>query len=299
MNIFILNNNLSLILIALLLETVYIWYDFLGGRGTIAKSYTIFDKKYGRIIRKLIIKMNEFLPVSMNLIHLVILNISFLLLSYSIYSLLNTHYLLILIALVLIECITIYIVKRKESESNNIDEAFIDSLYFFTRSYRVNTNLKESIIASSKYSTDKRVKKLYVDILKLCDYGLLPLQSIEEVFGKHKSTKVRLTLRLITLNRKTGLDLTKILERLSDISRINFKNAREVKNIMLQTKVSSVVTSLMVPFIVIGLLVMSNDYFNVLLNVQSGRIVLLLCAVWYLLGVYLVNRTLKKIAIKN
>lgn len=282
-----------LITILIVIEVVYLAIKINATKIMVLALSQNFNKK-SKVYSVLKLFKTGIFPENTKTSRIIALNLALAFFSYSVTTAINISPILLLIALLLAEFIALILIKIKTTKLD-IERELPNILYIFARTYQISFNLNESIRAVYKNSKDEQTKQIFLEIIKQIDIGMLPISAMESVLSEYKSSKVQIFLNLISLNSKSGVDLPRILVKMAKTLERDTRNKKEVKNILFQTKTSSIATSLLVPMILVMLLLVSKNYFEVLLISKTGRLVLVACFFWYLIGVYMVNRILKTV----
>ncbi|MDP2905736.1 MAG: type II secretion system F family protein [Candidatus Omnitrophota bacterium] len=102
--------------------------------------------------------------------------------------------------------------------------------------------------------------------------------------------ELRLVVNSILVARETGGDLTKVLGRLSITIRDNRKLKDSIKTLTLQGRLQGIIMSAL-PFLFVWWVLMFNrKHFDIMLNSQQGRVLLIIAVVLQLVGMILIKK---------
>ena len=102
--------------------------------------------------------------------------------------------------------------------------------------------------------------------------------------------ELRLVVNSILVARETGGDLTKVLARLSITIRDNRKLKDSIKTLTLQGRLQGIIMSAL-PFLFVWWVLMFNrKHFDIMLNSQQGRVLLIVAVVLQLVGMILIKK---------
>ena len=172
-----------------------------------------------------------------------------------------------------------------------IENKLPDVLDILARVYRVHTDLKVAFDEVATHSDDIEVKKLFREISNLARFGLSLEEALIQVAGRIKSDNFDFMVTTITLNTPIGGNLAAILENTAKILRGRKEASDEIKNLMFQSKFSSVAVGVLVPLIAAGSLIGSKNTREVLLFTPNGRLMFAVAMIWWLIGVIIVKRS--------
>jgi tight adherence protein B len=102
--------------------------------------------------------------------------------------------------------------------------------------------------------------------------------------------ELHLVVNSILVARETGGDLTKVLARLSITIRDNRKLKDSIKTLTLQGRLQGIIMSAL-PFLFVWWVLMFNrKHFDIMLNSQQGRVLLIVAVVLQLVGMILIKK---------
>ena len=102
--------------------------------------------------------------------------------------------------------------------------------------------------------------------------------------------ELRLVVNSILVARETGGDLTKVLARLSITIRDNRKLKDSIKTLTLQGRLQGIIMSAL-PFLFVWWVLMFNrKHFDIMLNSQQGRVLLIIAVVLQIVGMILIKK---------
>ncbi len=115
-------------------------------------------------------------------------------------------------------------------------------------------------------------------------------ESLKNFKKRMASDELNLVVNSILVARETGGDLTKVLGRLSTTVRDNRKLKDSIRTLTMQGRLQGIIMS-MLPFLFIFWVVSFNrHHFDIMLETQTGRFLLILAAVLQVVGMILIRR---------
>jgi tight adherence protein B len=114
--------------------------------------------------------------------------------------------------------------------------------------------------------------------------------SLEHLKERMPAEELTLIVSSILVARETGGDLTKVFSRLSVTIRDNNKLKENIKTLTLQGKLQAAIMSLL-PFFFVGWVVTVNKHhFDIMLQNDMGRFLLILAVVLQVVGMFLIRK---------
>ena len=131
------------------------------------------------------------------------------------------------------------------------------------------------------------------------DFGLIlrenkigvPLEeSLRHLHERMHFEELDLVINSILVSKETGGDLTKVLARLSVTLRDNRKLKESIKTLTLQGKLQGIIMSILPFFFVAWVLSFNRNHFDIMLNSETGRLLLILAVVLQVVGIFLIHK---------
>lgn len=181
---------------------------------------------------------------------------------------------------------------RRKSRAH-IEKGLPDALDVIARVYRVHTDLKVAFAEVATNSDNAEIKRLFTEVVKLARFGFSLEEALNAVAEKIKSDDFDFVVTTVTLNTPTGGNLSAMLENTAKVLRDRKEAEDEIKNLMFQSKFSSMAVSVLVPLIAAGLLIGDKNSREVLLFTPNGRLLFVIAMIWWLIGVIIVKKSTK------
>ena len=190
----------------------------------------------------------------------------------------------------------LYLLYRKGKREASVIEQLPDVVELMARSLRSGQSLDRALQeVGSQFS-----EPLGPEVRRMCEENAMgiPFESAMRNFESRfpHLTDIRIFCTSLIIQRKTGGNLTELLEGLSNTIRERFKVKREVKALTAEGRISSIVLGIL-PFAFGGLTYLLNpDYIRMLFVHPIGQKVLLLAMAFEAAG-FAVMRALTKIEV--
>lgn len=119
----------------------------------------------------------------------------------------------------------------------------------------------------------------------------VPLEdSLKHLHERMHLEELDLVINSILVSKETGGDLTKVLSRLSVTLRDNRKLKESIKTLTLQGKLQGIIMSVL-PFLFVGwVLSFNRNHFDIMLNSETGRVLLITAAGLQIVGMILIHK---------
>ena len=115
-------------------------------------------------------------------------------------------------------------------------------------------------------------------------------ESLRRLYDRMKIEELGFLVSSLLVAREAGGDLTKVLSRLATTIRDNSKLKEKVKTLTLQGRMQGIIMSVL-PILFIGWVITFNrNHFDVMLNSDTGRLLLIVAAVLQIVGMILIYR---------
>lgn len=115
-------------------------------------------------------------------------------------------------------------------------------------------------------------------------------QSLKHLHERMHFEELDLVINSILVSKETGGDLTKVLARLSVTLRDNRKLKENIKTLTLQGRLQGIIMSILPFFFVVWVVSFNRNHFDIMLNSESGRILLIIAACLQLVGIFLIHK---------
>lgn len=127
-------------------------------------------------------------------------------------------------------------------------------------------------------------------ILRENKIGVTLEDSLKRLNERLKLEELGLLINSVLVARETGGDLTKVFSRLSTTLRDNYKLKENIRTLTLQGRLQGMIMS-MLPFIFIWwVLTFNRQHFDIMLNTEQGRVLLLIAGVLQVVGILLIRK---------
>lgn len=120
--------------------------------------------------------------------------------------------------------------------------------------------------------------------------GVTLEESLARLNKRMQIEELSLLTNAILVAKETGGELTKVFSRLSVTIRDNRKLKENIKTLTLQGRMQGIIMSIL-PFIFVGwVLTVNRNHFEVMLNNDKGRLMLMIAVGLQILGMYLIRK---------
>lgn len=127
-------------------------------------------------------------------------------------------------------------------------------------------------------------------ILRENKIGVTLEDSLNRLNERLKLEELGLMINSVLVARETGGDLTKVFSRLSTTLRDNYKLKENIRTLTLQGRLQGMIMSIL-PFIFIWwVLSFNRQHFDIMLNTEQGRMLLLIAGVLQVTGILLIRK---------
>ncbi|MFA5350138.1 MAG: type II secretion system F family protein [Candidatus Omnitrophota bacterium] len=119
----------------------------------------------------------------------------------------------------------------------------------------------------------------------------VPLEeSLRHLHERMHFEELDLVINSILVSKETGGDLTKVLARLSVTLRDNRKLKESIKTLTLQGKLQGIIMSVLPFFFVAWVISFNRSHFDIMLNSDTGRILLIVAVCLQIVGIFLIYK---------
>ncbi|MCX7996420.1 MAG: type II secretion system F family protein [Patescibacteria group bacterium] len=179
---------------------------------------------------------------------------------------------------------------QRDRLKDALDAKLPELLDIMARVYRVHTDLRVAVREVSRHATDPEVAKLFAEVSSISRFGYTVEEALELTAKRVGSDDFDFLIASIKMNTPLGGNLATLFEKTAAIIRQRKETVQEIGNIMFQSKMSAVVSALLVPLIIVVSFATSEKYQEVLLKNPTGRLVFLVCLVWWAIGVVIIRK---------
>ncbi|MBM3243645.1 MAG: hypothetical protein FJZ12_02255 [Candidatus Omnitrophica bacterium] len=120
--------------------------------------------------------------------------------------------------------------------------------------------------------------------------GVIFEESLERMKKRMDIEELGLIVNSVLVARETGGDLTKVLSRLSVTIRDNRKLKDNIKTLTLQGRMQGAIMSLLPILFVMWVLSVNKGHFDIMLENETGRMLLILAVVLQVVGMFLIRK---------
>lgn len=192
---------------------------------------------------------------------------------------------------VILECLLYLYAKNKQQKiKDEIEKKLPEILEIMARVYRVHSDLRVALTEVAEKVHESVIKEKFSQMVRLSRFGYTVEESIEQIAKEIKSSDFDFVVTSIKLNIPVGGDISHLFEHTAKLLRQRKEAKTEIDNLMFQSKISSVISALLVPAIIFVAFSSSEKYQEVLLYNPTGRLVFFCCLFWWILGVIMIRK---------
>lgn len=242
-----------------------------------------------RLQKKSSVKKN--LAEEFTLPKLLILNAAVLLLSFNFATLLKIPW-YVTFSLGLLGQVLLYFYTRgkKQKLKDEMEKKLPEILDVMARVYRVHTDLRVTFQEVANTIHEPLLQEKFSEMVRLSRFGYTIEEAMEHVAKEISSEDFDFIVTSIKLNIPVGGDLSHLFEHTAKLLRQRKEAKNEIQNLMFQSKISSIISALLVPAIILVAFTSSQKYQQVLLYNPTGRLVFFACLFWWIIGVVLIRK---------
>lgn len=223
--------------------------------------------------------------------HVIILNAGLGLIAYNISQLADIPIAMILGAGFIIQLILYTYLSRKKIQKREALEARLpEILEIMARVYRVHTDLRVALHEVAEHTPDPIVAGLFREMVQLSRFGYTVEEAMEYVARDIGSKDFRFVVASVRLNVPVGGDVSQLFDYTAEMLRKRKEAKTEIGNVMFQSRISAMLSAFLVPIITVVAFMSSERYQEVLLFNPNGRLVLIGCFLWWLIGVVIIHK---------
>lgn len=127
-------------------------------------------------------------------------------------------------------------------------------------------------------------------ILRENKMGVTLEESLRHLNERMNMEELGLMINSILVAQETGGDLTKVFSRLSTTIRDNHKLKENISTLTLQGRLQGMIMSVLPIIFISWVLTFNRQHFDIMLNTEMGRILLLIAFVLQVVGMFLIHK---------
>lgn len=127
-------------------------------------------------------------------------------------------------------------------------------------------------------------------VLRENKMGITLDESLKRINERVNIEELGLLVNSILVAKETGGDLTKVLSRLSTTIRDNRKLKESIKTLTLQGRMQGIIMLVLPFFFIAGVLSINRNHFNIMLETEQGRMLLMLAVILQAVGMLLIRK---------
>lgn len=183
-----------------------------------------------------------------------------------------------------------FIIKLMEQKrKNKFQNQLVDGLMVISSSLKGGVSLLQAIEVLVE-EMPPPISQEFGLILRENKMGLSLEDSLRRLNERMNLEELGLMINSVLVARETGGDLTKVFSRLSITIRDNRKLKENIKTLTLQGRLQGIIMSAL-PFVFVWWVISFNrQHFDIMLNSEQGRVLLLIAIVLQVLGIYLLRK---------
>ena len=225
-----------------------------------------------------------YLPYDLTISKLIFYNLGILSIAYLLANFLNFSTTInIFLGIFLIESAAIAYGIYKKPNSINTDNDMPDFLSDMAKVYAVYPDTLNAFSEATKFIKTPELKSLFEEIANNAKYSSLT-EALKKYSIERNIEYLKYLANTFELQQEMGGDLSNMLNKMSrSLSRQQIAT-KEINTILLQNTISGIIASAMFPIMLIGMIIFAPSYVETLYTDSTGRLILILCIFWWLLG---------------
>ncbi len=182
-----------------------------------------------------------------------------------------------------------YVARRAKKRQKDFINKFPDAVDMMVRGLRSGLPLTDTIrIVANEASSP--VKEEFVRLIETQSIGLTIAEAVERIAHSIPTTETSFFANVIQIQQKSGGNLSEALGNLSRVLRDRKKMREKIIAISSEATASAMIIGAL-PFIVAGLVYFTSpQYISMLWTEPTGRFILVVCAFWMSLGVFVMKK---------
>lgn len=183
----------------------------------------------------------------------------------------------------------IFIKIWENGRRQKFETQLLDSLLVLSGSLKAGLSLLQSLEVLVE-DTAPPISQEFGLLLKEVKMGMSLEESLNRLNKRMPSEELTMLISSILVAQETGGDITKVFSRLAATMRNNRKLKDNVKTLTLQGRMQGIIMSIL-PFIFIWwVLTFNRQHFDILLESETGRVLLIIGAVLQTVGLFLIYK---------
>lgn len=176
-----------------------------------------------------------------------------------------------------------------KARMQRFEEGLVEALDVMTRALKAGQPFNESMLMVAQELQGPVAEEFGLTFAEL-NYGLSPQQAFENMLERVPSVTLKALVVAVLLQRETGGNLAELLDKISKVLRGRFRFHRKVRTLSAEGRLSAVVLIAM-PFVLFGMLYLTSPgYATVLLSEPTGRKMIAVSLVLFMIGVVWVRK---------
>lgn len=183
----------------------------------------------------------------------------------------------------------IFIKMWEKARQQKFETQLLDSLMMLSGSLKAGLSLLQSleVLVDDAYPP---LSQEFGLVLKEVKMGMGLEESLRRLNKRMPSEELIMLISSILVAQETGGDITKVFSRLAVTMRNNRKLKDNIKTLTLQGRMQGIIMSIL-PFIFIWwVLTFNRQHFDILLESETGRVLLIIGAVLQTVGLFLIYK---------
>jgi tight adherence protein B len=222
---------------------------------------------------------------------LVLINAGIALIAFNLSNVFNIAWYITFVIGILAQCLFYLYAKNKQQKIKvEIEKRLPEILEIMSRVYRVHSDLRVTLSEVAIKMHEPIIKEKFNQMVRLSRFGYTVEESMEQIAKEIQSNDFDFVVTSIKLNVPVGGDLPHLFEHTAKLLRQRKEAKTEIDNLMFQSKISSIISALLVPAIILVAFTSSQKYQEVLLHNPTGRLVFFGCLFWWILGVIMIRK---------
>lgn len=183
-----------------------------------------------------------------------------------------------------------FIVKLMEQKrKNKFQNQLVDGLMIISSSLKGGLSLLQAIEVLVE-EMPPPISQEFGLILRENKIGLSLEDSLRRLNARMNLEELGLMINSVLVARETGGDLTKVFSRLSITIRDNRKLKENIKTLTLQGRMQGMIMSALPFLFVWWVLTFNRGHFDIMLNTEKGRALLIIALALQILGMFLLRK---------
>jgi tight adherence protein B len=134
------------------------------------------------------------------------------------------------------------------------------------------------------------VRSEFIDLVEQQKVGVPLSRAFERMHDRMPLQEVNFFAIVIAIQAQTGGNLAEALSNLSGVLRDRYRLQAKVKAFSAEAKASAIIIGALPPLVMLIVYFTSPDYISLLWTTDLGKIMLIACAVWMLVGIIVMRK---------